>query len=140
MGSEIVRKLLLESQYFGRLVEILFAALIAPDSEWATENRARVDGVSLGKGNSMPVEEVYAEMSPVVFAEHHPDVMAIGPHFFLSGSLPACFAGSNRRRCGRDGCIVPGGWARRRIVVIGENPHTLHFSRRFLILNGVRAR
>jgi len=139
MRSEIVRKLLLESQYFGGLIQILFAALIATDPEGATENRARVDGVGLGKGNSMPVEKVYPKMSPMVLAEHHPDVMAIGPHFFLYGSLPACFAGSSRRRCGRDACIVSSSCARRRTGAFGENPHTLRFSRRFLILNGVRA-
>src|ERR1700730_13155980 len=102
MRGEIVRKLLLESQNFGGLIKILFAALIAPDPERAIENRARVDGVGLGKGNSMPVEKIYAEMSPMVLAEHHPDVLAIGPHFFLDGTLPACFACSHRRRCGRD--------------------------------------
>lgn len=112
MGSEILRKFLFESQYFGSLVEILFAALIAPDTEGAIENRARVDGVGLGKGNSMPVEKIYAEMSPMVLAEHHPDVLAIGPHFFMYGSLPGCFAGSNRRRCGRDAYTVPSSCAR----------------------------
>ena len=91
MGSEIVRKLLLESQYFGRRIEILFTAAIAPDPEGAIENRARVDGVGLGKWNSMPVEKIHAEMSPMVLAEHHPDVMAIGPHFFPYGNFPAWF-------------------------------------------------
>src|ERR1700674_2188201 len=134
MGSEIVRKLLLESQYFGGLVQILFAALIAPDAKGATENRARVDGVGLREGNSMPVEKINAEMSPMILAEHHPHVLAIGPHLFLCGSLPACFAGSNRKRCGRDARIVPSSCGRRRTAAFGENPHPLRFTRRFLIL------
>src|ERR1700730_3625327 len=128
MGSEIVRKFLFESQYFGRLVEILFAALIAPDPEGATENRARVDGVGRCKGNSMPVEKIYAQMSPMVLAEQLPDVLAIGPHFFLGGTLPACFAGSSRRRRARDACIVPSICARRRPAAFGGNPHPLRFS------------
>src|SRR4029077_616291 len=107
MGSEIFRKLLLESQYFGRLIEILFAALVAPDPEGAIEYRARVDRVGLGKGNSMPVEKIYAQMSPMVLAEHHPDVMAIGPHFFLYGTLLVCLDGNSRRRRCRDARNVP---------------------------------
>jgi len=122
MGGESLRKLLFESQYFGRLVEILFTALIAPDLEVALQRRARGDRVGLAKRNSMLVEKIHAEMSPMVLAKHHPDVMAIGPHFFLYGTLPACFAGSNRRCCGRDGCIVPRSWARRRAAGIGETP------------------
>src|SRR6266853_3717531 len=136
MGSEIVRKLLLETQYFGNIVQILFAAAIAADPERTIENRARVDGVGLGKSNSIPVEKVLPKMKPMVLAQHHPDVMAIGPHFFLYGTRPVCFAGNGRRRCGRDACIVPSNCARRRTAGIVENRDTLLCPRCFLMRSG----
>src|SRR6266853_672482 len=107
MGGESLRKLLFESQYFGRLVEIPFTALIAPDLEVALQRRARGDRVGLAKRNSMLVEKIHAEMSPMVLAKHHPDVMAIGPHFFLYGTLLVCLDGNSRRRRCRDARSVP---------------------------------
>src|SRR5437763_14990779 len=67
---------------------ILFAAVIALDTEAAFEGRARRDGVGLGKRDPMPEEKVLPKMKPMVLAEHHPTVVAIDPHFFPFLSFP----------------------------------------------------
>src|ERR1700757_2942038 len=115
MRSERVRKLLFEFEHFCRIIEILFAALITPDAETTFEGRASGDGIGLGKRNPMPEEKVVPKMKPVVFAEHHPAIVAIDPHFFPYNSPLVCFSGNSRRHC-----------------------NYLLLSRRFLMLRGVR--
>src|SRR6266852_2281030 len=82
MRNERVRKLLFEFEHFCRIIEILFAAVIAPNAEATFEGRASSDGIGLGKRNPMPEEKVVPKMKPVVLAEHHPAIAAIHPHFF----------------------------------------------------------
>src|SRR5205809_5686941 len=88
MRCERVRKLLFESEHCRGFIEILFAAVIAPDPEGAIERRARGEGIGFGKGDSMPEEKVLPKMKPMVLAEHHPAVVAIDPHSFPRRFLP----------------------------------------------------
>src|SRR5437588_12844157 len=121
MRCERVRKLLFESEHCRGFIEILFAAVIAPDPEGAIEGRARGDGIGLGKGDSMPEEKVLPKMKPMVLAEHHPAVVAIDPHFFSFRLLPVCATGNSRRRCSPDTCAAAGICARRRPTCVGGN-------------------
>src|SRR2546421_11480297 len=100
-------------------MEILFAAVIALDTEAAFEGRARRDGVGLGKGDSMPEEKVLPKMKPMVLAEHHPAVVAIDPHFFPYSFLPVCVTGNSRRHCNPDSCTAASICARKRTTRIG---------------------
>jgi hypothetical protein len=50
---------------------MLFAAVIALDTEAAFEGRASSDGVALGKGDSTPEEKVLPKMKPMVPGHHH---------------------------------------------------------------------
>jgi hypothetical protein len=54
MRSESLRRLLLESEHFGGLIDILFAALVAAGPKTAIDSRTRADGVCLGKCDSVP--------------------------------------------------------------------------------------
>jgi hypothetical protein len=83
MRGERVRKLLFEFQHFCRIIEILFVALITPDAEATFERRTSGDRVGLGERDPMPVEKVMPKMKPLVFAKHHPAIVAIHLHFFL---------------------------------------------------------
>jgi hypothetical protein len=96
MRSERARKLLLVFEHFWGFIEILFAAVIALDTEVAFEERAGCDGVGLGKGDPMPEEKVLPKMKPMILAEHHPTVVAIDPHFLpftFSRLVPVATAG-----------------------------------------------
>src|SRR2546421_11146444 len=119
MRCERVRKLLFESEHCRGFIEILFAAVIAPDPEGAIERRARGEGIGFGKGNSMPKEKVLPKMKPMVLAEHHPAVVAIDPHFFPYSFLPVCVTGNSRRHCNRDSCTAASICARKRTTRIG---------------------
>jgi hypothetical protein len=80
MGSEGLRKLLVESPHFRGFINIFLAAFIAPDHEGAIENRASAKGIRFAKRNSVFKEEILSNMKPIVLAEHHPTVMVILPH------------------------------------------------------------
>jgi hypothetical protein len=80
MGSEGLRRLLLEPEHFGGLVEVLFAAFIATGVETAVDRGARSDGVGFGKRDAMPEKQILAKVKPVVLAVDHPKITAIFPH------------------------------------------------------------
>ena len=125
MRSERVRKLLFESEHCRGFVEILFAAVIAPDPEAAVEERARGDGIGFGKGDSMPEEKVLPKVKPMVLAEHHPAVVAIDPHFFRFRFLPVSVRGNRRRHSGLDGCGATSICARKRTTCVGGGRSSL---------------
>src|SRR6266852_3409582 len=106
MRDERVRKLLFEFEHFCRIIEILFAAVVAPNAEATFEGRASGDGIGLGKRDLMSVEKVVPTMKPVVLAEHHPAILAIYPHFFLYDSLLVCFSGNSRTHSICDACAA----------------------------------
>src|SRR5438552_4632607 len=137
MRCERVRKLLFESEHCRGFIEILFAAVIAPDPEGAIERRARGEGIGFGKGDSMPEEEVLPKMKPMVLAEHHPAVVAIDPHSFPRRFLPVGVSRNRRRRGNLDAGPAASICARKRPTCVGGN--RLFFSRCFLILKGARA-
>jgi len=137
MRTERVRKLLFESEHCRGFIEILFAAVIAPDPEGAIERRARGEGIGFGKGDSMPEEKVLPKMKPMVLAEHHPAVVAIDPHSFSLRFLPVCVSGDSRSGCNLDAGPAASICARKRPTCCGGN--RLFFSRCFLILKGARA-
>jgi len=138
MRCERVRKLLFESEHCRGFIEILFAAVIAPDPEGAIERRARGEGIGFGKGDSMPEEKVLPKMKPMILAEHHPAVVAIDPHSFPRRFLPVSVSGDSRSGCNLDACQAASICARKRPTCVGGN--RLFFSRCFLILKGARAR
>jgi hypothetical protein len=80
MRSEGLGRLLLESQHFGGLIEVLFAAFIATNAEAAVDRGARGDGVGFGKRDSMPEKQILAKVKPMVLAGNHPKIPAIFPH------------------------------------------------------------
>jgi hypothetical protein len=80
MGSEGLRKLVLESPHFRGSIKIFLAAFIAPDLEGAIEDGASAKGIRFAKRNSVFKEEILSKMKPIVLAEHHPTVMVILPH------------------------------------------------------------
>jgi len=136
MGRERVRKLLFVFEHFRGFIEILFAAVIALDTEAVFEGRAGCDGVGLGKRDSMPEEKVLPKMKPMVLAEHHPAVVAINPHFFPFHFLPLGYGGNSGGHCNRDSCAAASIRARKRSACVGGN--RLLFSRCFLTLRVVR--
>ena len=136
MRCERVRKLLFESEHCRGFIEILFAAVIAPDPEGAIERRARGEGIGFGKGDSMPEEKVLPKMKPMILAEHHPAVVAIDPHFFPFHFLPLGSGGNSGRHCSRDTCAAASICDRKRSVGVGGN--RLLFCRCFLTLRVVR--
>src|SRR5437879_12786498 len=100
MRCERVRKLLFESEHCRGFIEILFAAVIAPDPEGAIERRARGEGIGFGKGDSMAEEEVLPKMKPMVLAEHRAAVVAIVAQPFRRRVLEA--GGSRTCRSSRN--------------------------------------
>lgn len=73
-------QLLFVSPHFRGTIEILLAALIAPDREALIDSWARRVCICLGKGDSMPKENVLSTMKPMVLAEDHPTIMVVFPH------------------------------------------------------------
>jgi hypothetical protein len=120
MRSERARKLLLVFEHFWGFIEILFAAVIALDTEVAFEERAGCDGVGLGKGDPMPEEKVLPKMKPMILAEHHPTVVAIDPHFLPFHFLPLGSSGNSGRHCNRDTCAAASIWTERGPPVLPE--------------------
>jgi len=59
---------------------ILLAALIAPDHERALKSRESCDSIRLGKGDSMPEENILPNMKPMILADYHPAITAVFPH------------------------------------------------------------
>jgi hypothetical protein len=94
---------------------------MALDAEAAFEGRARRDRVGLGKGDSMPEENILPKMKPMVLAEHHPTVVAIDPHLFPFHFLPLGYGGNSRRHCNRDTWAAAGICARKRSACVGRN-------------------
>ena len=84
----------------------------------------------------MPEENVLPKMKPMVFAEHHPAVLAIDPHFFPYRFLLVCASGNSRRHRNLDTCAAASICARKRTACVGGN--SLLFTRRFLVLKIVR--
>jgi hypothetical protein len=80
MRSEGFRRFLLESQYFRGFVDILFTAFIATDPEAGVDGRARGDGISFSKRDSVPEKQVLPKMKPMVLAVDHPKITGIFPH------------------------------------------------------------
>jgi len=87
MGSERFGKLLLDSQDVRRFIKVLLAAHIASHSERLVYRRARGDGVSLGKRDFVPVDEVAWKVVDVIFAGHDPAIRIIFPHGVLSAEV-----------------------------------------------------
>jgi hypothetical protein len=80
MWSERLGRILLESEHFGWLIEILLAALIAAGPKTAVDSRTRGDGVCLGKRDSMPEKQIPPKVEPMVLAVDHPKIPAVFPH------------------------------------------------------------
>ena len=106
------------------------------DTEAAFEERARGDGVGLGKRDSMPEENVLPKMKLMVLAEHHPTVVAIDPHFFSFNLLPLGSGENRRRHCNLGTYASASICARKRAACVGGDG--LLFSRCFLTLRFVR--
>lgn len=75
---------MIHSAQFGEFILILFAATIAPDRETPiqTERKTwrRSEGICLAKRDSMSPKDVFSNMTPTIFAEHHPVITDIFPH------------------------------------------------------------
>src|SRR5713226_5273598 len=76
MWSEWLRRLMLEPEHFRGLIEILLAALIAPDRKTTVNSRTGSDGVCLGKRDSVPEKEILPNVEPMVLAVDHPKYRA----------------------------------------------------------------
>jgi len=61
--------------------------VVALDLEAAFEIGRMGINICLAKGDSMPVENILAEMKPKVFALYHPTVIGIFPHTNLLGAI-----------------------------------------------------
>jgi hypothetical protein len=71
---------LLESEYFGGLIEILLAALIASGHKTAVDSRTRGDGVCLSKRDPVPEKQILPNVEPMVLAMDHPKIPTVFPH------------------------------------------------------------
>src|SRR5229473_1857522 len=80
MWSEWLRRLMLEPEHFRGLIEILLAALIAPDRKTTVNSRTGSDGVCLGKRDSVPEKEILPNVEPMVLAVDHPKIPTVFPH------------------------------------------------------------
>jgi hypothetical protein len=94
MGNERVGDFLFVSAHFGRFVAILFAAFIAPDRETNIEGRQRHYRVSFAQWDSMAAKEIPSDMKPMIFAQHHPAIIAVFPHTKLPPSHRFVWAGN----------------------------------------------
>jgi hypothetical protein len=81
MGFERVRKILLDSQHFGRLIAVHRATYIALNAEGAIERWK--SHVSIGKAKRDVVlgPEIVHQVIKVVLAKDDPAVIAIFPHW-----------------------------------------------------------
>jgi hypothetical protein len=129
MGSEMLREFLLDSQHIREFVAVLFAAVIAPDSERAIEIGERHEGIGLAKGDSVPEEKVLFKVKPMVLAEYHPTIWPIRPDLLAQEISVAWFAGNNRRHCTLDACAAMNIRVRIGVTCIGG--HALLLTRRF---------
>jgi len=93
MRRESLRGFLLDSYYFGWLVEIRFTALIAPHLERDSEMRERSKSIRHSKTDFMSKEEILSEVIPVVLAKNCPTIICIFPHTRVL-----------KKRIGRGGC------------------------------------
>lgn len=80
MWSKKHGNLLVVSQHFRGLVEILIVTFIAPDPEAALEIRPRRVDIRFAKRNCMLREKILSIVIPIVLAEYHPVVAVIFPH------------------------------------------------------------
>lgn len=80
MRSERLRRFFVGPQNLGGFIDILFAALIAPDLEAAIDSRARGDRICLGKYDSVPEKQTLPKMKPMILAEDDPKITTVFPH------------------------------------------------------------
>ena len=71
---------MLEPEDFRGFIEILFAALIAPDRKTTVDSRTGSDGVCLGKWDSVPEKQILPNVEPMVLAVDHPKIPTVFPH------------------------------------------------------------
>jgi hypothetical protein len=80
MGSEWLGRVLLKSEDFRGLINVLFAALIAADPKTTVDSRTGGDGVCLAKRDSVPEKQILPEVEPIVLAGDHPKIPTVLPH------------------------------------------------------------